>query len=334
MIDKKAVIPVTMCILVLVGATLAYVPDVYQHNLTFSLEDDELHYEYGSNVGSSTKTVMFTITGLFEIDHVVLFLDSDYASKTGTHYQEEFAEDIRLQLSLRSIDGFECADASELVEIMSEAEPSKTAVMFASGVLPDTVYDGSSDCPLMGWLNKGGTVVNISGCLGKYISHGPEQADIEECGSYGMLFAGVDNSSFSDPDMRVFADGRCNEVIRDSLDFYVNECTFGVDISGMSDALNLGYVSDNNMSSAAIFKSGNGMVINFGASLVNHVHFDHFIAQIIASGIDYSSELIQIQEGSTRGDSAGSIPITDVPCTVYGFIGTPRAVHADRFIIS
>lgn len=334
MIDKKVAIPAIMCILVLAGAALAYVPDVYRHDLTFSLGDDGLQYEYESNVGSSTKTVMFSNTGLYEVNRVVLFLDQGYASKTDYYYQNEFAEDIRIQLSLRSICDFECADALELVTILAEAEPSRTAVMFASGTLPDVVYNGSPDCPLMKWLSKGGVIINISGCLGKYISHGPEQGDIEECQSYGMLFAGVDDASFSDSDVRVFASGQCNEVIRDSLDLYINECTFGIDISGMDNVLNLGYVSDEYVSSAVIFKSSQGMVINFGASLVNHVHFDHHIAQIIASGIDYSSELIQIQIGDTRGDNTGCFPIGDIPCTVYGFIGTPRAVYADRFIIS
>lgn len=334
MIDRKVAIPLALCVLILVGAALAYVPGVYKHDLSFSLEGDEIHYEYQSNTGSPTKTVMFTITGQYDIDRVVLFLDSGYASTTGDYYQNELAGDMGVQLALRSVDGFQCATASELVAIMAEAEPSHTAVMFASGALPDAVYDGTPDCPLIRWLDRGGTVVNMSGCLGKYISHGPEETDIEECTSYGMLFAGVDDSSFLDSGKRLFAKNQCNETIRDSLDFYINEYTFGIDISSMEDALNLGYVSDDGISAATIFRSGNGMVMNFGASLVNHVHSDHFIAQIIASGIDYSSELIEIQEGHTRGDNAGSMAVPESSCTVYGCIGALRTVYADRFILS
>lgn len=333
MIDRKAVLPVALCILVILGAALAYAPNVYRHDLVFEYDGDEVFYSYYSNTGAPTRTVMFSVTGLYQVDRVVMFLDAEYASMTGDYYQNELAGDFGAQLSIRSIDAFECMSASELESFMERADPSRTAIMFASGALPDTVYDGTSSCPLIRWLDDGGIVINISGCLGKYISHGPEQTDIEECQSYGMLFAGVEDSAFLDSNVRLFASDECNVMIRDSLDFYMNEYTFGVDISSMDYALNLGYISDDGISSAALFRSGNGMVMNFGVSIVNHVHSDHFIAQIIASGIDYSSELIDIHDGDTHKENSGSMAVSDRPCTVFGYIGSPRTVYGDRIII-
>lgn len=325
-------IPIILCVMVLAGMLFAFAPKTYYHDITLDVDGNELHYSYHSSIGAPTSTVVFSSTGDFFIEEVVLLMDDSYASLTSRFLQEEMAEDLHKQLKLRGI-GFTCCDSEEMLEVIRSSNPSRTALMFASGALPVPLYDGTADCPLMYWLDRGGIVINESGCLGKYISYGSDPLDIQIVTGYGMLFAGSPDSVFNDLQKRTYASGGYDPDVRDSLQFYMNEVTYGVDISGMRNAKNLGYVSEDGYSAASIFESRGGMVINFGVSIKNHSHFDHFVAQIMASGIDYSSELLYFCQGDTRFDSSGTVELGEGIVVAYCFIGLPRAVYGERILI-
>jgi len=326
-------IPLLIVIVVVLGMAISFAPEPYHHDITFERDGDVVHYSHHSTTGSPTRTVAFTVTGDFFIEKVVLYFDESYASLTSIPLQKEVIRDMLDQLRIRGIDSI-CCNAKEMLEVIRTYDPGTTALFFASGALPDILYDGTAGCPIVDWLDRGGVLINESGCLGKYVSHGPDKDDIEQVIGYGDLFAGVDDASFNDSKVRMYATGGCDEAIRDSLNFYMNEYTFGIDITGFSDAKNLGYVSDDGYSSAVMFKSRGGMVINFGVSITNHSHFDHFVAQMIASGMDYSSEMFYSHAGNTRGDNSGDIDLIGGPCVIYGHIGSPRAVYGERILIT
>lgn len=333
--DRKIMLlPLVIVIVVISGMMMSFAPEPYSHDVSFERDGDVLHYTYHSVIGSTTNTVGFTTTGEFLIEKVVMYLDATYASLTSEFMQKEMIEDLSKQLKLRGIDST-CCNAKEVLDVIRTYDPGRAALFFASGSFPDILYDGTEGSPIMDWLDRGGVLINESGCLGRYISYGPNQYDIEVTTGYGALFAGVDDVAFNDLQKRAYATGGCDEALRDALKFYMNEVTFGIDISSIADAKNLGYVSNDGYSSAAIFKSRNGMVINFGVSLVNHSHFDHFVSQIIASGMDYSSEMFYSHTGDTRWNNSGQIDLNDKPCVVYGYIGSPRAICGERtFILS
>ena len=328
--DKIITLPVILVVFIILGAVFAYHPSPYTHGLDYDVHDGVVDYQFSSNIGMETHMVIFSNSGLFDIETVVFYVDHGYASRNPWGLQEEMYEDMEMHLSVRSFDGFIYCTAQEMSDLMSIADPSKTALMFASGSFPDLIYDGKAECPLVDWLDRGGVVVNISGCFGKYVSHGPDPSDIEEIEDFGDLFAEADDDAFMDGDTRRYADYECNEDIRDSLNFMMNEITYGVDLAWLDDRLPLGYVDEEGISAATLFKSGNGMVMNFGASLSSHVHFDYHIAQIIVAGLDYTSKLIESIDGHTRADPSGSFSIPDCSYTAYGFIGDIRPVFGLR----
>ena len=317
-------------LMVFSGAVLSLGSDsVYRYDVTFSQEGDGLSFHFGTNTGAEARAVMLSDSGLFDVDRVVVLIDRGYASLTSVSMQDEMAEDLYDHFDILSDIVYEVADAEGVLEAMSSYGPSSTAVMLVSGSIPDVIHAGHAGSPLLDWLGRGGVVVNVSGCLGKYISHGPDSDDIETVAGYGKLFAAVDDDVFLDLDRRMFADSECNEAVRDALNIYMNEYTYGVVSDSMQDVLDIGYVSEEGQSSAVAYRSGNGMVLNFGSSLFNHVHFDYSIVKVLASGMDYTSEVLETFSGS--GDCEGSFAVRSGSFSVYAYFGVPRAVHGECF---
>lgn len=326
--DKVVLIGIAMIALILLGLVVSNSP-IYSHDIQFEESDGKISFEYSSNIGMDTHTTMFSTTGKFDVREVVLLVDKDYASMSNESMLDEMADDLGAHFEVRGI-GYRVVDSKEMVDTISSAVPSETALMIASGAIPDIIYDGSDSCPLMDWLDRGGVLINMSGCLGKYVSHGPEGTDIETISGFGFLFAGADDSAFMDSPNRLFTDQGYDPDFRDTLQIYLNEYTYGINTEMLGESLNVGYSIDG-ISAATLFRSGEGMIINFGNVLNNHVHSDYYVAQIIASGIDYSSTLLDHYDGDTRSDKSGEFTVPDGPFTIYGYIGTPRAVYGERF---
>lgn len=329
---KGIVLPVVLAAFIILGAAVAYSPSPYDHGLDHDVHDGVVDYRFTSSIGAEAHMAVFSSSGLFDLETVAFYVDRGYASKNPWDLQEEMYEDMEMHLSVRSFEGYVHCSAQDLLALIDSADPSKTALMFASGSLPDVIYDGEDGCPLAGWLDRGGMVVNISGCFGKYVSHGPEQSDIEEVEGYAELFADTDDGVFMDGVQRSYADYDCNTDVRDSLNFMMNEVTYGVDITGLDRYLSLGYVTEEGISAATLFRSGNGMIMNFGSSLVSHVHFDYHVAQILVAGLDYTSELIDSIVGHTRDDPSGSFTAPDGDHVAYGYIGSIRPVFGLRIL--
>lgn len=311
------------------GLILSFLPDTYSYDLNYEESEDGIRYTYGSNVEVDTTTVLMKNSGLFHVRDAYGVFDKSYASINPANIVEDMLEGLGKHLSVRNI-SYDTLNALAILEIMSAADPSSTAIIIATGSIPDAIYDGTVDCPLIDWLNRGGVVVSVATCLGKYISHGPEDSDIECIEGYGVLFADTWDSNFNDAPNALYADQYCNEDIREALNFQMNDYSKGVWITGIRDALNLGYMSSDGYSAACAYRSGSGMVLNFGVNISTHDHFNKQIAQIIASGVDYDTEVLSIWYGDTQHNNSGIIKVGESN-VIYGYIGSTNAVYADRY---
>ena len=329
---KQIAIPVALVLLILVGMVMANAPGMYNYDIEFTESDGEVTVSFDSNTVMETTSVKIANSGMFRIEYVAAYVDPDYAALNDWDIQIEMFEDMKLLLDVRGVDGFGVYDSEGLLKFMETADPGTTAVFIASGSVSDILYDGTYESPLVTWLERGGVLVNMSGCLGKYVSHGSDSEDIEEISGYGALFASVDDECFYDSETKIYADYECNEDFQKSLHFYMNECTYGISMD-VEDSLSIGYHTEDGVASALLFRSFNGMVMNFGVSLSTHEHSDHYVAQIIASGTDYLSEIVETQVGDTRDCPKSSFTV-DESCSIYAFIGSTRAVYAERFDFS
>ncbi len=327
---EKTEIAILMTVLfVFGGAIVAFYPDPYEYDVSFSNDGSCYRYEFSSNVDVETSSIVISNTGLFDLSSILVCYDESFSSINPHADQLDFIEIFEKHAEIRSIEAFEVVSSEEMLECMDLADERSTALMFLSGSIPVTLYDGTSDCPLIQWLDRGGMLINIAGTLGKYYSNGPDFEDIVEVEGFGKLFGDVDDDCFAGYGDRCYALDGDPSRIHEWLHADLNECTFGTRYSELDQALNLGYVSEEGYTSACAFKSHEGMIFNFGCSLADYNHSSGNIAQILASGIDYSSVLVERHVGDTRGDSEGYFDI-EGDYSIYCFIGSSRVLFADR----
>lgn len=328
--DRDRILAIAMIAVIATGLVISFIPGLYTYDVSFEERDGTVSYEFNSNVGIDTNAVMIGNTGLFDVEEVFALLDPAYATLNDYDKVSKMLEGLSIHLSARGV-SMHVVDAQGMVDRITSADPSGTAMLIATGSIPYVLYDGPRDCPLTDWLDRGGVLISVATTLGKYVSNGPESSDIVESEGYGTLFAGVGDEEFMYSEQKMLANAGCNESVRDALNFYMNEYTHGIRAGSIPDSINLGYVSDDGYSAACAFRSGNGMIMNFGVSIGSHEHFNKQVAQIIASGIDYGSEILEVQIGNTRGDRSGSFEVTRT-CVIYAFVGFTDAVYAEKYV--
>ncbi len=329
------ILAIGLAALVLAGMVLAYLP-VYSVDLSVEVEDGEVTFTYDANYGVETHTTLIHTEGGYDLQHIAVYFDEGYAAYNSWSDQAEFFDDMGKQLSIRGIDSFEYYDAESLAELLLTADPSTTAVFIAAGSISDLIYDGTADCPLVAWLQAGGTVINIGGVLGKYVSHGPDGTDIETVTGFAALIIGdgtVPDLVFMDSPTSIYTMYQHNTEAEEYLGIYLNEITYGINVNALGSYLSIGTVSEEGFSAAVLFGSYSGMVVNFGMVLSIHPHTGHFVAQAIAAGLDYTAVFVDHADGNTYGDASGTFTIDGDGYHIYGYAGSTRAVFGKRIVL-
>lgn len=322
-------------VLIIVGMVLAYSP-IYTCSLSVTESEGVVQYEYDANYGVETHTALIHTDGGFRLSYIAAYYDEGYVAINPWSMQLEFFNDMEKQLQIRSFYGFGLHDSQSLLEVIETYDPSETAIFIVAGALSDVLYDGTADCPLIQWLERGGTIISMSQCLGKYVSHGPDSEDLQEVEGYAELFTGVegiDDLAFMDSPRAVYTSAVQHPEFQDALGLYLNEYTYGIDRTLLTDCLSVGNETADGYTSGLYFKSYNGMVINFGMSLSIHPHTGHFVAQALAAGLDYTAEIVEVQHGNTYGDASGTFVVEGDGYHIYGYAGATRAVYGDRVYV-
>lgn len=333
-LDKAIVIG--LAALIVVGMFVAYMPHPYNAQFSAWQDDDGIHYGFSANYSMETHAVAIASDLDYDIDYVAVYYDESYAAINSWELQRIMLDDLRIQLEIRSFDGFGYYDSDELLELLETADKGSVAVLFSSGAISDKLYDGTSGSPIVEWLRSGGTVINLAGCLGKYVSHGPDQSDIETVSGYARLFTGsdrVDDSDFNDSRNSLRAKECYDRTMSDALLVNFIEYSYGVRCDGLDDYLSFGYRSSSGFETAVIYASGEGMVMNLGITVEYQVHTLHYVAQVIAAGLDYTSRIVDHAVGDTSSDPTGVLGASEEVDHVYGFIGYTRATYGLKVVL-
>ena len=330
------IVIVAVVAVMLVGMVLSYGPNIYRCDLDAWNDEDGIHYTYSSNYGMETHTTLIESSAGYDFDTILVYFDTEYAAMNDWGLQETMLIGLGEQLGIRSGPELVFCDSQELAESLPDADRSSVAVLIAAGAVSDVLYDGTSSCILLEWLMSGGTVMNMSGCLGKYVSHGPDSGDIEQIQGYAELFTGIegmDDSSFNDVRYTLRTDYSQNDLVQDSLGIQFNEYSYGIRYEGIGEYFSVGNESSDGYACALIYRAYDGMVMNFGMTVEYQSHTVHFVAQTIASGLDYTSTIVDYQQGHTYDSPSGVFDFSGGNLRIYGYVGSARAVYGECIIL-
>lgn len=302
------VIVAVFAVVMVLGAYYVYYNDDGSYEATAEINaDGTVTYTIAGPSSSYTYSV-FSDTKLPE--KLFLYCDESYMSDFSDHYiQSEFLQVLKSMLERRGLIA-EFADAEDLIGVMDHYD---YAVFFASGALPDTIYDGRTDGDslFVRWMSNGGTVFWTGPEIGRYVSTQDGVVD------HGKGFFGGDVNTSEEDDQ--FAHN-VSDMFAYTLLRY-DDCLYGLR-ADRADSLPLSFISDDGYSSVSVAKVLGGNVTVFGGNvattdIVSQVVTDRTCCtDTIICGLTYESKGLDHGKGVVKGSTSA---VTGID--VSGFSG-------------
>ena len=326
------VIFVVLIAVVLAGEAYVYMWDTDRNSSEVYETDDGIGYTVTSG-GSEVYSIILMDNAFDANTGYYVYYDETYHSNVervaAPIGAKAFTEDYYISqlismLKYRGI-SVEILNASELSEMMVSKDTTKGLIML-SGAIPDTVYNTNGTGEIVNWLNDGGRLYWAGNLLGAYISTttGIMKAD----DGYQTAFLGSECLNTGDT-VHVLSDITSNNF-RNTLSLKNNDVKYGIKTESFAGTfLAIGY-TDDEYSSIAMVKCGNGMICILGGDYSNNQRHD--LAQLLSSGISYSTTEIGYAEGSVKRTTVtGEISTTLNPgdsCFIYIYYGKYYPVYA------
>lgn len=226
---------------------------------------------YGYSVFSETKGT----------DMIYFYYDESYPVFFNEKYsQKEYFNVMKSMLERRGVSS-SYVDSKGLVDVMKNGN---NTIVFVTGALPDTIYDGTDSCAFATWMKKGGTVYWTGPEIGRYILTINGTEDLDK-----GFFGGNVNSS--DQKLMAYNASPMFEFTQTRFD----NCAYGL----KADYVNskpLAFISDDGYSSVSVAKLFNGNVFVVGGNMalldnVSQAMTDRTcIADLMICGLTYASE--------------------------------------------
>ncbi len=300
----------------------------YSHdNYSSSISDDGQLCEITSR-GAHCYDVVVTAGSMDSPSAVYIYYDERYGSAHETVSvavgareltEESYVKQLVKTLNVRSITNVSIINAEEAAGILS-GDGNGIALISLSGALPDTVYNGTSDSPVIRWIESGGRLYWAGNVLGKYIAH--DNGSVTEVPNGTSLFLGSEcidserTESYSRIDNRI---GKAYSLIS-------NDTRYSVIASKLPEGtqcLGFGF-TDGLRSSSCIVSVGNGTVCIIGGDYSDYQRID--LAQIVASGLSPLTNIIDHRTGTVSGKTVTEITRGG---SVYVYIGGDLTVYAE-----
>ena len=246
-------------------------------------------------------------------DSVYVYYDKSYGSKynnvkvaVGARAldQENYVKQMVETLKVRDIPDAKIIDATELATIAS-SNGKGIALVCVSGALPDTVYNGTEDSPILDWIKSGGRLYWAGNIVGQYIAH---VSDVETVTGGTALFMGSD---CIDDEITNSYDKWLGNGLTESLAIINNNVRYSPVVSELpadSKYVAFGY-TDGSRFSSIVVGLGEGSVCIVGGDYSDYQRID--MAQILASGISPSTVLTDSFEGSIHGSKTVQVQKAD-----------------------
>lgn len=326
------IVTATAIAVILIGQVMIYGVNPY-HTVSSSWDnyDGTIGYEVESNTSSNYDSLLIDV-GMHIPDELMIYKDKSYPSYFEDSYLENKTALVISELSLRNV-YCSVVDADEIrIELQNDLVNGVTSkrLLIHAGVLPDTIYDGSSDSLILKWLEIGGVMYWTGYSLGVSIS---SEIGIYECpGGYGNEFLGIPDSDIRREQGSIYATQKARDYeIGEDMSIMYNDSTFGINTQNLTDYLSIG-LTVSGYDSLVLSKcaNGNGMIVVFGGKL--GINTAPIVAQVIASKLTYMSTIVDHDSGKLfHSSETGTMNVDSTKYYVlYIYVGLPQ-IYARAF---
>ena len=333
--DRKllAVTAIVVAI-ILIGEVYVYTFDRDSaYGIEYSAEDTGIDIAITSEVSNIYDVLVIDNGDFAPSERCLIYFDSEYGEKLDDTWhatggrdldQEFYVSQLKLQLENRGVDA-EIIDAEGFREAVLDHTHSHDSIVVVSGALPDTVYTGNADDPIVSWIGEGGRLYWAGNLLGAYVSH--SDGSVEAVTSdYQMILFGNDclNTDGSEKGYDEIDNG-----LTDILSLAGNGTIYGVDPTAVDRCLTAGF-TDGKFASMAFVGRGDGMICVLGGVLSNDQRSD--LAQAVASGLSHRSVIMAHEHGSvTRSTEKLHVDVDlESNVSVYTYLGGYYTVYGSR----
>lgn len=334
-LDAVAVAAVLLCAVVVAGEVLTY-SDAHSYGATAEWSGDEVGYTVSSSGSDVYDAVLIDNGGSVPIFSLMIYVDGTYDDHyreardvTGLEYcgQEEYAHELTEALRIRSFTDVDRCGAAGLEEFLSGTldDPVGLGLVVSSYALPSSVYDGTSDCLLLRWVEAGGTLYWTAADPGRFRV---DAAGLHEVPGNQFLLFGAECINTDGPEL---ADSEVGNGFLQSLTLKDSDMRFAADFTSLEGSISMGYSADGYASISGAKRGDGSMFVVSGAKDFDSVDD---MAQIIASGVTVSSAIDGHSEGEVvRGTETGRIQTEGAEGKVlYVYIGGTFTKYGGAFV--
>lgn len=326
------VVVATTVIVILLGQFMIYGVNPYHTEAkVWDNDDGSIGYEVESNTSSNYDSLLIDV-GIHIPDGLMIYQDIVYDS----HFQEDYIKSktslLCSELSLRNV-AYTLVNAEEIkIKLQNDLDDGMAdmRLLVHTGVLPDTIYDGSLDSLILKWLEIGGVMYWTGYTLGVGISS--KIGIYERPGGYGNDFLGVPDSDIRRTEGSIYATQKAEDYgLGKNLSIMYNDSTFGINTQNLTDYMSIGFTAEG-YDSLVLSKCANGagMIVVFGGKLA--INTAPMIAQVIASKLTYMSTIVYHDSGKLfHSSKSGTMEIDTIKNHVmYIYVGLPQ-IYARAF---
>ena len=340
-VKKISIITTAVFIAIILAGNVISYANPYYSNFNAERNGSEIDYSIDSNL-SLDYTAVSMYNGNYNIEQYVAFYDDAYPTPAdGTAVVTNNGLDsinwLKHNLKKYNIDLI-ILGAADVADIINSLDTT-TALVFATGTLPEEIYSGNSSDSIFDWLKAGGVMYWMNGKIGTTYAE-RDNPELQEVTDGDSLFFG--NSDVVRKENNPVKVGNLAKgSLTDALGIYFTYCTDGIDTTKLvSTYLSLDYsyegysaITDSTATYSAVtfvkYYDGAGMICNLGGAM-NH-DSAHMVAQVIAPGLSYDSVLIDYHKGQISKDPAGKLQSAPGKTDVFIFIGKMSVIGGQRF---
>ena len=338
--DKKTVplvvLAIVLCAVLVLGEFFTYGINTHSFNAKAEFSADTLDYSVSSSGSDTYSVVIIDDNNIVSTRELYIYIDERYddhykkaLEKSNVRYVEQqyYSEQLRKSLGLRGFDNVRLIDSEGLKTFISETmtDPVGKGLFITTYALPSEIYSGNADDDLLKWVGNGGNLYWSSSEIGRFYR---DSNGLHEVTGNQTLFFGKDCINTG---KLAHATNAVENDFRNAFTLLNSGLEFAMNTDGLANSLSVGYC-DEGYSSISFVKHGNGMICIIGSMSEIIPQLDD-TAQIIASGLTYSSEIVNTVKGDVvRGTVSDKMNYAVTGNAVaYIYIGGTYTVYGRCF---